>query len=102
MNGKIYTMDEIRDIAAPLAKKYGVNALYLFGSYARGSANAQSDIDLRVDREKMVDLSALGGLYSDLERQLDKPLDLLTTQMLSPEFLSSIRKEEILLYARPS
>ena len=42
MNGKIYAVDEIRDIAAPLAKKYGVNALYLFGSYARGSANASA------------------------------------------------------------
>ena len=100
MTDKIYTVDEIRAIAAPLAQRYGVKGLYLFGSYARGEADAQSDIDLRVDRGGMTDLLALGGLYSDLQERLDKPLDLLTDQMLSRDFLSSIRREEVQLYAR--
>ena len=102
MSDKVYTLEEIRAIAAPLARLYGVSALYLFGSYARGEADARSDIDLRVDRGNMVDLLALGGLYSDLEERFDKPLDLLTTQMLSDEFLAAIRPEEVLLYAEQS
>lgn len=102
MNGRIYTVEEIRRIAAPLAKQYGVSALYLFGSYARGEATAQSDIDLHVDRGQMTDMLALGGLYSDLERKLDKPLDMLTTQMLPEELLHTVRAEEVLLYARES
>ena len=45
MTEKIYSVEEIRQIAAPLARQYGIGALYLFGSYARGEARANSDID---------------------------------------------------------
>ena len=45
-------------------------------------------------------LLALGGLYSDLEAGFCKKLDVLTTQMLSPSFLNTIRPEEVLIYAR--
>ena len=102
MDDKVYTIDEIKRIARPIAFRYGIAALYLFGSYARGEATPESDLDFRVDRDGVTDMLALGGLYSDLEAGFSKKLDVLTTQMLSPEFLSSIRKEEILLYARPS
>ena len=100
MSDKVYTVEEIRAIAAPVACRYGVNGLYLFGSYARGDADARSDIDLRVDRGGMTDLLELGGLYAELQEKLDKPLDLLTNQMLSQEFMSAIRGEEVQLYAR--
>ena len=99
MSDKIYTLDEIKAIAHPIAKRYGIAALYLFGSYARGEATPQSDIDFRVDRGNLVDLLELGGLFSDLEDGFGKNLDVLTTQMLSPAFLNSIRAEEVLIYA---
>jgi len=101
MSDKIYTLDEIKAIAHPIAKRYGIAALYLFGSYARGEATPQSDIDFRVDRGNLVDLLELGGLFSDLEDGFGKNLDVLTTQMLSPAFLNSIRAEEVLIYASP-
>ena len=100
MKDNVYTVEEIRAIAAPLARQYGVTGLYLFGSYARGEASPHSDIDLRLDRTGVTDLLSLGGLYSDLEARLGKPLDLLTTQMMSPDFLQKIREEEIPLYVR--
>lgn len=99
MNDKIYTLDEIKAIAHPIAQRYGIAALYLFGSYARGEATPQSDLDFRVDRGNLVDLLELGGLFSDLEDGFQKKLDVLTTQMLSPAFLNSIRNEEVLIYA---
>lgn len=100
MSGKVYTLDEIRHIASPIARRYDIAALYLFGSYARGEATPDSDLDFRVDRYGMKDLLELGGLYSDLEAGFDKPLDVLTTQMLSPAFLDRVRREEVLIYAR--
>ena len=72
---------------------------WLFGSYARGEATPESDIDFRVDRGDMKDLLSLGDLFCDLEDGFDKKLDVLTTQMLSPAFLQSIRPEEVLIYA---
>ena len=98
MNVKIYTLDEIRSIARPIAQRYGIAGLYLFGSYARGEATPQSDIDFRVDRGNIVDMLELGGLYSDLEDSFQKPINVLTTQMLSHEFLNSISSDEILIY----
>ena len=100
MSEKIYTLDEIKAIAHPIAARYGIAALYLFGSYARGEATPHSDLDFRVDRGDLVDLLELGGLFSDLESSFDKNLDVLTTQMLSPAFLNNIRREEVLIYAR--
>ena len=100
MSEKVYTLDEIKAIAHPIAARYGIAALYLFGSYARGEATPHSDLDFRVDRGDLVDMLELGGLFSDLEDSFDKNLVVLTTQMLSPAFLNSIRREEVLIYAR--
>ena len=34
----IYTLDEIKKRILPVIEKYGIPAMYLFGSYARGEA----------------------------------------------------------------
>ncbi len=98
MTDRIYSIDEIKSIVAPIAKQYGVDRVYLFGSYARGEATAASDLDFRVDRGALRGLFALGGLYADLEEVFDKELDLLTTGSLDQKFLNRISKEEILIY----
>ena len=58
-----YTIDEIREIVAALAARYGADRIYLFGSYARGDANKDSDIDLRIDKGAIRGLQ-MGGLGS--------------------------------------
>ncbi len=100
MSDKVYTIDEIKAIAVPIAKRHGVAALYLFGSYARGDADAHSDLDFRIEKGKIRNILQLGGLLNDLEDSFQKNADVLTTQMLSPAFLDSIRSEEVLLYAQ--
>lgn len=100
IQGKVYTLNEIRAIAAPIAKRYGISALYLFGSYARGEATPHSDLDFRIERGDLQDMLELGGLYSDLEEGFQKKLDVLTTQMLTPAFLNKIQREEVLIYER--
>lgn len=100
MSDKIYTLEEIKAIAAPIAERYGVAALYLFGSYARGEATVESDLDFRVEKGQLRSLLELAGLQIDLEEGFDKELDVLTTQMLSERFLERIRPEEVLVYAQ--
>ncbi len=99
MCDKVYTLNEIRAIAAPIAEKYGVAAMYLFGSYARGEATPRSDLDFRIERGRLRSLFELGAMHSDLSDQFQKELDLLTSQDIDPDFLANIQPEEVLLYA---
>ena len=96
---RVYTIEEIQSIVAPIAAVHDVDRIYLFGSYARGEATPSSDIDLRVDKGRLKGLIALGALYADLEDGLGKKIDLLTTGSLDQKFLQHISKEEVLIYA---
>jgi len=95
-----YTIEEIRLKITPIAERYGVERVYLFGSYATGSARANSDIDFRIDVCRGTDYFKLCEIYCDLEESLKTKIDLLTTGALSLEFLTNIAKEEVLLYAQ--
>lgn len=90
---------EIQKTVSALGEQYGAERIYLFGSYARGDAAEDSDVDLRIDRGNIRGW-ALGGLLTDLEVSLQKKVDLLTTGSLQKEFLDSIKNEEVLLYER--
>ena len=92
-DGKIYAIDELRALISPIAAQYGVDRIFLFGSYARGQATENSDVDLRIDKGNVKGLFTLGALYSDLEERLG-----LTTGSLDQQFLSHIAQEEVLLY----
>lgn len=39
----IYTIEEIKEKTIPIAKKYGIDSMSLFGSYARGEATENRD-----------------------------------------------------------
>lgn len=100
MCDKIYTIDEIKSIAAPIAKRHGIAALYLFGSYARGEATATSDLDFRIEKGSLHSLLQLSSFQLELEKSFLKKIDVQTTQMLTLQFLSSIRPDEILIYSQ--
>ena len=95
----MYTVTDIQRIVAPIAARYGVERMTLFGSYARGENTSESDIDLRVDKGQIRGLQ-MAFLLTDLEDALKMKVDLLSTSALDDAFLSSIRGEEKLLYER--
>ena len=92
-----YSVEEIKAIVAELAAQYGADRVYLFGSYARGDANADSDIDLRIDKGSIRG-QQMGGLAADLEEAFGLPVDLVPTGSLDRTFLHSISDDEVLLY----
>ena len=103
-----YTIDEIKRRVAPVAKKYELAAVYLFGSYARGEATADSDVDLLVDLTgSTVHGIILGSLYHDMEAALEVPIDLVTVASLSQptarrgqlHFRETVKKERMIIYA---
>ena len=94
----VYTIQQIQDITAPIAAAHGIRSVHLFGSYARGEATDESDIDLRIDTDKVLSLFEIGGIYADLEDCLQKELDLVTTRGAEEGFLERIKDDEVLLY----
>ena len=98
MNSKVYSIDEIKRIIEPIAREYGAEHIYLFGSYARGTASPESDVDLRLDKGDIKGMFALSGFRLDLLDHLEKNVDLLTTGSLDDDFLDEIRDEEVLIY----
>ena len=75
MPNAIYTMEQIKDIVKPIANKYNVESIYLFGSYARGDATGDSDLDFLVfggDKFKLTNIFALAEeLRIAFQRQVD-------------------------------
>lgn len=76
----IYTIEEIKSRVLPVIQKYNIPAMYLFGSYARGEATEESDLDFLVDTTgtRLTSLLSLGELYCDLEEIFQKEIDLVT------------------------
>ena len=100
MAGQIYSIEEIRDIVHDVAQQYGVERVWLFGSYARGEARLDSDIDLRIDKGRIRGLFQLSGFHLDIEEKLNTRVDVLTTESLNEKFLRRISGEEIVLYGQ--
>lgn len=105
---KIYSVEEIARRVRPVAERYGLKAVYLFGSYARGEATIDSDIDLIVDTRgtNLNTLMKLGGLSCDFEDALGKQIDLITVASLAQQelipdetgFRNNVWKEKVNLY----
>lgn len=93
-----YTIDEIRQRTAPLAKQYGISRMSLFGSYARGEANDKSDVDLVIDRGRLRGLIQYFSFVHDLEENLNCHVDVVTTGIQDRDFLARITGEGVLLY----
>lgn len=70
----IYTLEDLRRIIAPIAERYRLRAVYLFGSYAHNTATEDSDIDLLVDTEgtELKSLFSLGRCIAIWKRRLAK------------------------------
>ena len=95
---KPYTIGEIKDKITGIARQYGVQKAYLFGSYARGEAGSDSDIDICIEKGEIHTLLDLSGFRLDLEEILDNKVDVITTSGLSVDFKEQIEREMILIY----
>ena len=95
----LYTMEEIREKTVPIAKRYGISNLRLFGSYARGDAKDNSDVDLHIDRGNLKGLFSYYAMVDDLEQALNCHVDLVMDGCRDQDFLDHIAREEVSLYA---
>ena len=75
---KTYSIEDIKQKAKPIMAKYGVSVMYLFGSYARGDAESDSDIDFAVqDEGAELEGMKLITFQRELEDAFGVPIDLI-------------------------
>ena len=98
----IYTLDDIEAKIIPIAKQYNISKVYLFGSYARGEEDENSDIDIALELE---DVSKYMDVYGCLSSIFGGNVDiLLVSDLLSPRtnigalVKKSFLNDRILLY----
>jgi len=61
-----------------IAAEHGATSVRVFGSVARGEADAESDIDFVVELKEGRSLFDLGGLLMDLQELVGRKVDVVT------------------------
>lgn len=99
MKNVIFTLENIVSLIKPIAEKYHVDQIYLFGSYARGEAGIDSDLDFLVYGGDHFKLTMIFALAEDLREVLDKEVDVFEIHEINPnsEFYNTIMKERLLV-----
>lgn len=69
------TIKQIKERMAPVLKKWDIHEVYLFGSYARGEANNDSDVDIYCEHGKVKNLYDCVDIEDDLKAALGKDVD---------------------------
>ena len=93
-----YSVNQLQLLIAPVAKRFGVKRVYLFGSYARNEATHKSDLDIRIEKGAIRSLFELADFRLTLEETLAIPVDVVTSDIRDKRFLDAISKDEVLLY----
>jgi predicted nucleotidyltransferase len=78
--------------------RYRVKKIAIFGSYARGEAKPESDIDILVEFSERKSLLDLVGIEQELTEALGVKADLLTEKSISPYLIDRIKKEMKVIY----
>jgi predicted nucleotidyltransferase len=89
---------QLRQAIEALSLRDRIRRVALYGSHARGTAHAQSDIDLVVEFGEPVDYLDLMQAQRELEQALRAPVDLVTPDGLSPYLREDVLREAVAVY----
>jgi predicted nucleotidyltransferase len=99
MQKQRYSIEDISKIITPIAQKFGIGKLSVFGSYARGEATPDSDLDFHlIDCGSLRGLFRLMGFESELEDRFQVPVDVIVGDSTFDDVYRNIQKEEIIIY----
>ncbi|MDR2727851.1 MAG: nucleotidyltransferase domain-containing protein [Chitinispirillales bacterium] len=99
MNYKVYTINEIKKRFEEVTKKYVIDEAYLFGSYARGDATPESDVDFYIKADNLKSGWDVGGIWAETEKAMDKKIDVVYTDaIMEKEFELEMKKNLVKIY----
>jgi predicted nucleotidyltransferase len=85
---------------AAVCRRYGVSALFLFGSFARGEASASSDVDVLYELRPGARLGwEIEDLADELAEIFGRPVDLIARTGLHPRLAATVLGEARPIYA---
>lgn len=93
------TFNDIIYIVKPLADKYNIREVYLFGSYARNEATEDSDLDFLVYGGDEFKSTMIFAFAEELRKSLEKNVDVFEIHEINKdsEFYNTIMKERVLV-----
>ena len=98
MTNHLRLTKNIRDEITNILIKHGAKKISIFGSYVRGEATPESDLDIIVEFEHPTGLIKFVGIEIELSESLGIKVDLLTEKSISPYLIDIIRKVAIVIY----
>lgn len=93
-------LPEIKRTIEPVLRKHAIRKASLFGSFADGTAKADSDIDLLVELSKPIGLLEFIHIKHELEDLLGRKVDLLEFKAVKPSLKAHILHSAIPIYGK--
>jgi len=89
-------IEKIKEVAVPILRQYGVETAAVFGSYARGDQNQESDIDILIEYAPNARKSLLvrARIINELRNALQRDVDVVTEKSLSRFFRDEVLREK--------
>lgn len=84
--------NKLKQVKPELSEKYHVSELGLFGSIVRDDFTVDSDIDIVVDFSSPIGIEFI-DLALELERLLNRKVDLVSRKGIKPKYLQEIQPE---------
>lgn len=90
----------LKDVIVPIAQKYGIERILLFGSMARGDFNENSDYDFLITKGNLRSLIQYMSFVNELETALKCHVDVITDSSSDEAIIRTAMQEGVLLYER--
>jgi hypothetical protein len=85
-------ISKLQQIKPYLQQKYAVKRVGLFGSMARGTHTAGSDVDILVEFERPVGVEFIDLSYL-LEKELNRKVDVVSLKGIKEKYFKEIEKD---------
>lgn len=99
---KPYTIQQIKTMLHPVFTLYPIDKAVLFGSYAKGTAQTHSDVDILIDSKGKIRGIDFFGVLEDVTTTLDAQIDLLEASQIidGSKVQHEIAETGIVIYER--
>ena len=104
-DGEVLTIDAIRMLIQPVAMKYALDKVYVFGSYARGEATSESDVDLAIEGGNIRGMFEFLDLQEEMAEVIGKKVDVVERKVAKNDksrsgrrFFEHMERDGVLIY----